>query len=42
MIAAVPGLSQLARYRDEDVVLEAYQKVPPEARSVAAADGLVP
>lgn len=42
VIAAVPGLSQLARYRDEDVVLEAYQKVPPEARSVAAADGLVP
>ncbi len=42
IIAAAEGLARLARYRDEDVLLESYQKVPPEARSVAAHDGLVP
>lgn len=42
VIAATPGLSRLAGYRDEDVILETFQRVPPEARSVAAADGLVP
>jgi hypothetical protein len=34
-------LSRLARYRDEDVVLETFQKVPPESKSVAAVEGLV-
>ncbi|MGI8694941.1 MAG: class I SAM-dependent methyltransferase [Geodermatophilaceae bacterium] len=42
IIAAADGLARLARYRDEDVLLETYQKVPPEPRSVAADDGLVP
>lgn len=42
VIGAAPGLSRLARYRDEDVVLEAFQKVPPEALSVAAVEGLLP
>lgn len=41
LIAATRGLSRLARYCDEDVVLETYQKVPPRSRSVAAAEGLV-
>lgn len=42
VIAAVPELSRTARYRDDDVVLETYQKVPPEPVSVAAIEGLVP
>jgi len=41
VIASVPDLSRLARYRDEDVVLETFQRVPPESRSVAAVEGLV-
>lgn len=41
VIASARGLSRLARYRDEDVLVEIYQKVPPEPRSVAAVEGLV-
>lgn len=42
VIGSASGLTRLARYRDQDVVIETYQKVPPDARSVAADEGLVP
>lgn len=42
VIGSARGLSRLARYRDDDVVVEAFQKVPPEPRSVATVEGLVP
>lgn len=42
VLESLPELSRTARYRDEDVVLETFQKVPPEPVSVAAREGLVP
>jgi len=39
-IAALSGLAPLGRYRDEDVVIDVPQRVPPAVRSVATLDGL--
>lgn len=40
-IAATPGLARIGRYLDEDVIAECYQRTPPAATSVAAAEQLV-
>lgn len=39
-LAELSGLVRLGGYRDDDVVIDVLQRVPPPARSVAAADGL--
>src|SRR5690242_5994673 len=40
-LAAMPGLSRVARHEEEDFLLEVFTRVPPAAVSVAAREGLV-
>ena len=39
-LAEVDGLTRVARYADVDVLVECYQRTPPEPVSVATAEGL--
>jgi len=39
-IARTTGLARIGRYADDDVLVECYQRVPPQPQSVAAAEGL--